>query len=218
MEIKLASLSTLSHTEFMEKGEFILLNIDTHPLAQEESNPPFPKKAEVKDAFDAFRELNHAAQYKDTLKIAQRDAARKVADEKFTHYGQQLVLRANGDPSKLLGTGYDIHPPRSPKKTIPLNDSLMAALDLSAKHIIVSGQPVPAKGLVKWNSVPGSNAFEVQSAEDPSSEENWTTILHTSHCREEVTGESAKRIYYRIRVLIGQHHGPWSNVTSLLFL
>ncbi|GFO61297.1 hypothetical protein GMST_36220 [Geomonas silvestris] len=218
MTPKLMGLGGLSHLEFLAKGELILMSIETHTLAQEESHPPFPSKGEVTEAFYYFRDLQHAANTKNVVTMALRDEARKASEEKFEDYGNMMLMRAKGDLSKMLGSGYDIVPPRAPKKSISANDVLLVALNLSARHIIVNGQPAPRKIALKWNSIQGAHAYQVQMTEDPSAEENWTTIMHTSHCREEIEGESGKRVYYRVRVLYGQSFGQWSEPVSILFL
>jgi len=218
MTPKLVGLGGLSHIEFLAKGEFILMSIETHLLAQEEAHPPFPSKGEVTEAFNSFRDLQHASNNKDIVTLALRDEARKVAEEKLVNFGNLMLMRANGDVSKMLGSGYDIVPPRAPKKTISAKDVILVPLSLSARHLIVNGQPAPKKVVLKWNSIPGAHAYQVQMTEDPSAEENWATILHTSHCREEVEGESGKRIYFRTRVLFGQSFGKWSEPVNILFL
>lgn len=215
---KLVSLSTLSHPDFLAKGEYILLSIKTHHLAQEESHPPFPTQGEMTESFNFYRNLNHAAENRDRVMMAQRDAARKVCEDKFHSYGTLLLMRSNGDPMQLLGSGYEVQLPKTVKKTPTVNDTLLAPLAPVARHIIVAGQPVAGKFLIKWNTVPGSNAFEVQMTDDPSDEASFKTCLHTSHSRDEVPGVSGTRYYIRVRVLIGKKEGPWSEVVNILCL
>ncbi|GFO68354.1 hypothetical protein GMLC_19330 [Geomonas limicola] len=218
MTPKLMGFSGLSHVEFLAKGEYILMNIETHRLAQGDAHPPFVNKGEVTEAFCLFRDLQHASNNKDVVTMAKRDQARKVAEEKLENFGNYMLMKANGDVTQMLGSGYDVVPPRAPKKPISVNEILLAPITLSARHLIVNGQPAPRKIVLKWTSIHGASAYQVQMTEDPSAEANWTTIMHTSHCREEVEGESAKRCYFRVRVLSGQSFGPWSEPVNILFL
>jgi len=217
MGYKLVGLSGLNNTEFLAKGEQILADLKDHPLAQENLHPQFITQQEVEEAFNIFRDLQHASFNKDKVIMAKRDAARIVSEEKFNLFGQQMVIRSDGNAALLLGSGYEVAPPRTSRKSDSAK-SLLATINATARHIIVNGQPVPGKILLKWNAVPGRHAYEIQMAEDPSAEENWGHLMHTNTAKGEVEGESAQRRFFRVRVLNGRNYGAWSDVVSILFL
>jgi hypothetical protein len=136
---------------------------------------PAPSLEQLTAAFDAYCAAHQASLTGDTLRIAERNAAREVVDDMLRKLGAYLEFAAHGDELALQSTGFELHrePVRIDRSVPPV-----APERLRVQRGTMSGQLD-----VRFGRVPGAGSYEVQVAVgDPSVETNWRTVLTSTLC------------------------------------
>jgi hypothetical protein len=212
MSGKTFGLSGLGHAAFLSKTESILLNLETHPLAQEPAPPPFPDRPLLQENHNEYRGFFHGAENGDRVQGALRNICRTKTQDNFIKYGNLLVMRAGDNPSLLIGSGYE--PPGRVVRNAPANASLVAPAKVSVKH----GETTRVL-LLKCNRTDGAGSIEWQISEDESAgEAGWKPGGTCTHCnrievRDLVPGQ---KYFFRVRNIGGNGPGPWSVTVSLI--
>jgi hypothetical protein len=177
--------------------------------------PEVPDASKYRELEIRFADAVKAAQTKDVLKIAERDATRVegVTAVGLTAHWAVIKSVATNDPSFLANIGLKIKKPitRTPKKM-----QMPAPANFSVKYGSVSGSVV-----MKCGKVGGGASYEVQYCQgDQMLEESWHAGngKHFAHCSDmQLTGLEPGKIYhFRVRVLGNSGHGPWSTVVTLM--
>jgi hypothetical protein len=210
MPSRLIGFTALTHAKFLTTTESILLNLENHPETPKEVPKPYPTLQELKDSFSKYKDLFHAAENGDRVKLEQRNLARKTTEGDFSNYGHFLVTSGK-DTYYLLDVGFSVKQPSAKKNTA--NASQVPPEDVKVKH----GE-VPGKFWLRCRRNYGAAMYGVEVTEDPSVESNWSLAGYYTRCsRMEVSGlESGKKYYFRVRNIGGNGPGPWSELVSLI--
>ena len=209
-----AALSSLSHAGYLSTTENILSNLNNHPLVADPIPPPFPNLDQLKAVTDSYRDLYHAAQNGDRVKIAQRNMVRADSQTKFISLANYLENKAGSNTYLLLDIGFDLRD-RAARGT-QVGTSTVEAANVVVKHGEVTGVV-----LLKCARVNGAGSYEVQMMEgEASADGNWQNAGSFLHCsRMEIKGlEPGKRYSFRVRVLGANGFGPWSASVSIICL
>ena len=73
---------------------------------------------------------------------------------------------------------------------------------------------------VRFGRVPGAGSYETQVAQgDPSVEANWRTALTSTLCTGVLSDlPPLQPCWVRVRALVGQNFGPWSELAGTVVL
>jgi hypothetical protein len=165
----------------------------------------------LNEAYSIYLDAYHASLTRDSLKIRQRDAARKVLTDLLKHLASYLETVAHLDTDKLVTTGYDLR--NNIVRgiyggTLPAPSGFRAELG-------------PKSGTVMLHvaRLAGAKLYEVAIAQgDPSIEENWkpiTTSATGSHMLVEGL-TPAQTYWFRVRAMGSGGPGLWTDPVSLI--
>lgn len=211
MPQRLISLSELSNSAYANTAESIIINVETHPDTPKETPKPYPTVQDVRASFTKFKDLFHAAENGDRIKMEQRNTARKVSQSDIYNYGH-FLMTSGMDIQYLHEVG--ILAKQSPgKKNARANASSVQPGNVKIAHGKNSGELV-----LKCSPHDGANMMDVEMATDPSAEANWVHVNFFPHASKmEVTGlEPGKKYYFRVRYMGGNGPGPWAELVSLI--
>ena len=211
MPSRLIGFSGMSNAKFLTTTESLITNLENHPETPKEVPKPYPTLQDLKDSFAKFKDLHHAAENGDRVKIEQRNLIRKTTEGDFKNYGHFLIT-AGMDTYYLLDVGFSVKQP-SGKKNAPANASLVRPENPRVKHGEISGKMV-----LRCTPTDGAAIMDVEMTEDPSTESSWIHVNYYTHASKmEVTGlQPGKKYYFRIRNIGGNGPGPWSELVSLI--
>jgi len=210
------NFKSMSHADFILFLGGVAAALAVHPGYQT-MPPEVPSSSKFRELETRFAEAVKAAQTKDVVKVAERDAMRAEGVIAARLTAQWAVIRSvsANDPTFLANLGLKLkkRANRSPKKI-----SMPAPINFTVKHGKISGA-VEAK----CGRVGGGASYEVQYCQgDQSLEDSWNAAIgqHFAHCTDmELTGLEPGKIYhFRVRVLGNSGHGPWSTVVSLMVI
>ena len=195
----------------MVKGRHIRGKLQGHALFL----GPYPTGVlsleEVDDLMSRLVAAGDAARSRDMDKVANRKVVRHEFDLTFRNIAHFLEIGANGDISKLQGTGFDLRKvPRKNRKSKTVTD----APGIEIKHSLVSGTM-----LCNISAVVGAVLYDLQIALDPSREENWALYDQYVHRNNlEIDGRTPGQNYWFRARGIGETKGPWSVPVCLMSL
>jgi hypothetical protein len=195
----------------MEKGRHIRSKLQDHPLF----GGPYPagvaSPEQLDDVIARLQAAGDAARSRDMEKVAARKIVRSEFDVTFRNIAHFLEIGANGDASKLEGTGFDLR--RVPKR----NKKSKTVVDFPVVELKRS--PVSGIILCSISAVLGAVIYDLQIALDPSREENWQLYNQYVHRNNlEIDGRTPGQNYWFRARGIGETKGPWSDPVCMMSL
>ena len=166
---------------------------------------------QLKSAFTAFQDAYHASLTRDTLKIAQRDAARQALTDLLKRLALYLELIAQGDTAILATTGYEL---RHDIVRNTGNTVLPAPSDFRVTHGQISGTLD-----VHVARLPGAGSYEVHIAQgDPTIESNWQHAVSSVTCAHILIAGliPAQSYWLRMRGINSHGGGVWTDPVSII--
>ena len=205
------AFDSLNEADFQAKAGNILSALTNNPNFPEPWPEPVPSLAQLNEAFKVYLDAYHASLTRDTLKIAQRDAARQTLTYLLKHLANYLELIAHLDTAMLTTTGYDL------RKDIVRGihgGTLPGPSDFKIAHGPKSGSL-----MLHVARLAGAKSYEVQSAQgDPANEDNWkpttTSATGTHILLEGLT--PAQTYWFRIRAIGSGGEGVWTDPVSVI--
>ena len=212
MQAKLiVTFDRLSAADFLAKSGFIIVAMTGN------SHYPEPWAGEgltldqFKATFTAFQDAYHASLTRDTLKIAQRDAARQTLTDLLKRLALYLELIAQGDTAILATTGYDL---RHDIVRNTGNELLSAPADFRVTHGQISGTLD-----VHVARLPNAGSYEVQTTQgDPAIDSNWQHAISSVTARHIlIAGLTPTQSYWlRMRGINSHGGGVWTDPVSMI--
>ena len=205
------TFDSLSEAEFQAKVGHIISSLTHNPHFPEPWPEQVPSLGQIKVAFQFYLDAYHASLTRDSLKIRQRDAARKTLTDLLHYLASYLELVAHLDADKLATTGFDLR--RDVVRGIH-GGILPAPNNFRAEHGPKSGTV-----MLHVTRLAGARTYEIQLAQgDPSLEENWTfatTSATASHLLVEGL-TPAHTYWFRVRAIGSGGAGLWTDPVSLI--
>ncbi len=205
------AFTTHSEADFQAKVGHILASLTNNPHFPEPWPEPVPSLAQLNEAYRVYLDAYHASLTHDSLKIRQRDAARKALIELLKQLVNYLELVAHSDTDKLSTTGFDLR--RDTVRGIH-GGTLPAPDGFRASH-----GPKSGTAMLHVARLAGAKSYEVQIAQgDPSIEENWKTVTTSatgSHML--IEGLTPGQTYwFRVRAIGSGGAGLWTTPVNLI--
>ena len=128
-----------------------------------------------------------------------------------------VELVADGDPLKLMNTGFTMH--SQEHKTPASKSGSMEVTGLHAKH-----GPSPGQVFVGWKRLALQGPYELQMMQmkngDVIDEGNWKPAGSYVHCSniEFANLESVTRVAFRVRFVAKKGAGPWTAPITIVVL
>jgi len=185
----------------LEKGQLV--------ITKGTDNPNAPGNEELVAALaEAQVELKAAVAAAGSARLTsiQRTMEQAVAEKKwrarFNALASFTEAVTGGDPTKMLGTGFDVRAEGTPTRSQP---------ELPVVRIIVKLNGTPGHAKLTWDSLPGADGYLVQGSADPKAETSWVAAGITMKTSMSVNGASPGQSYwYRVAAFNSVGEGPWS--------
>ena len=209
----ITSFKRTSEADLQVRTRRIIVSMTDNPRFPGPLPPPAPSVEQLTVAFDAYCAAHQASLTRDTLRIAERNAAREGLEDLLVRLGAYLEFAAHGDELALQSTGFELH-----REPVRIDRSVPPAAPerLRVQRGVMSGQLD-----VRFGRVPGACSYEVQVAVgDPSVEANWRTVLTSTTCTGVLLRDlpPLQTCWVRVRGLVGQSLGPWSVPVNVVVL
>ena len=212
MQAKLiVTFDRLSVVDFLAKSGAILDAITGNPHYPEPWAGPGLTLDQFKATYAAFQDAYHASLTRDTLKIAQRDAARQTLTDFLKRLALYLELIAQGDTILLATTGYGL---RHDIVRNTGNELLSAPADFRVTHGQISGTLD-----VHVARLPSAGSYEIQTTQgDPAIDSNWQHAISSVTARHIlITGLTPAQSYWlRMRGINSHGGGVWTDPVSII--
>lgn len=209
----ITSFNRLNEADFQSRVSLIVASMTNNPRFPGPLPAPAPGIERIVAANDVYLAAILASQTGDSVRMAERNAARDVLTGLLQHLAAYLEFAGHGDAAALLSTGFELrHEPVKLSRTEPLP----APEGLHVKHGAFSGQVD-----VRVSRVAGAGSYEVQVAVgDPTVEANWHQVLISTTCSHMLLSELTplQTIWVRVRGIIAQSAGHWSAPVSIVVL
>ena len=191
--------------DFLSKTELISNSMATNSNYPGPWPSPLSSPVTLTGLFTAFQTSFNNASTKDTVKVAQRDAARLALTVYLKKLAPYLELVANGDVSKLLTSGFSLrkgneHTGGGDPPPVPTNFRLARG---------GSGQLI-----AKARKIRGVDTYEVQTnSGDPNVQSDWHSLpVVTSCAKVKIDGLTPlTKVWVRVRGVNSHGSGPWTD-------
>jgi hypothetical protein len=210
------NFKNMSHADFILFLGGMADALAAHPGYQT-MPPEVPNSERFRELEARMAEAVKAAQTKDLVKIAERDATRAegiVAARLTAHWAVIRSVYSN-DRSFVTNLGLKL---KKPATRVSKKPQMPAPSNLTVKHGAVSGSVT-----AKCGRVDGGASYQLlYCLGDQMLEASWNSDngSHFAHCSEMVLDglEPGKVYHFKVRVLGNSGHGPWSTVVSLMVI
>lgn len=207
----IVSFDRLSGPNFLAKARGIVVALSSNGNFPEPWPAPTPSLATVSSSLAAYQDAFHAAQTHDSIKIQLRDAARNALTALLKTLGAYLELAAQGDVTKLAGTGFDLRHDAGASSSsgpLPAPDGVQVSHGAKSGSVDVSAAKVP-----------GARSYEVQLCQgDPTVAANWHHAI-TRPTDRHISIENlipAQTYWFRLRAIGTDDEGVWSAAVSII--
>lgn len=199
-----------SEADFQAKAGSIVAALATNKNFPDPWPNQVPSVKQLSEALDDYRAAYNASLTRDTIKIGQRDAARKTLTDMLRSLAPYLEVVAQGDAAVLASTGYDLR--RDPARGN--GDILPPPADFRVGHGPQSGTLA-----VHIARLPGARSYEVQTAQgDPTAEASWThALVSPTASRIILAGLTPAQTYWvRVRGIGSTGPGQWTDPATVI--
>ena len=132
--------------------------------------------------------------------LAQRDLAAQEWNAAITGLASLTESITEGDPDKILTTGYDVRA----AKSAPQSPGAIT-------EVRVGYDGKPGYSRITWKADPNASAYRLQFSPDPITDTSWVDIGVTIEAKFRGNGATpGERCWYRIAAVNRLGQGPWS--------
>ena len=199
------SFEALPQPEFLAKGELINNSLASNSNFMGPWPAPLSGPASLTTLYTAYQTAYNNAATGDTVKLAQRDAARLALTSYLKKLAPYLELVANGDVSKLLTSGYSLR-----KDNAHTGGGAVPPVPSDFKVI----RGVGGQLIAKARKIRGVDAYEPQiNTGNPNVEADWHSLpVMTSCAKIKIDGLTPlTKVWVRVRGVNSQGSGPWTD-------
>jgi len=165
---------------------------------------PDPDEATFKagsDAFDTALAESIATQQTAKEKTSVKDAARAVLENLLNKRGKYVELKADGDKTKILSTGFDVAGDRTPP-----------SLPVQVAHLSVTAGDADGELDLQWDPVGSVKSYKVHVCTDPVSTNGWTEKASPTKSKVSLMGlTSGAKMWSRVCGVGAAGQGAWSD-------
>lgn len=132
--------------------------------------------------------------------LTQRNAAVQEWNAAITGLASLTESLTDGDPEKILSTGYGVRAPKSAPQSPG-----------AIEEVRVQYDGKPGYSLITWKSDPHASAYRVQFSPDPITDTSWVELGVSIEAKYRGNGATpGERCWYRIAAVNRLGQGPWS--------
>jgi hypothetical protein len=202
----------LSEADFQVQEGRVQVAMQNNPYFPLPWSAPAPSLQQIEPAYEVYHSAFLASATRDTVRIAERNAARRVVEDLLQKLASYVEFVAQDDEAALQSSGFEL---RRESTRIDRSAPPPAPANLRVEHGALSGQLV-----VRFSRVPGAASYDMDlTFGDPNVEAGWKHALNSSLCTGVLRDlPRLQTCWIRVRALMGQDFGPWSEPAVIVVL